>query len=92
MNEEKLKELQLEREELLLRKTYWRKKVGNVYVPIMIMVGIGITIIHLFVGIASLVGVLIFSRAIGEHMKAMQDDYIDILKEIRELEDEGIKK
>ncbi|MEA3372841.1 MAG: hypothetical protein U9Q62_04035 [Campylobacterota bacterium] len=79
-------ELKEERDQLELRKIYWRKKVGNIYVPIMIVAGLVITVIHLFAGIAFLVGVIIFTRAIDEHIKSMQEDYIDILNEIREIE------
>ena len=88
MSETTLKELLEERDQLALRKTYWRKKVGNIYVPIMIAAGLAITVIHLFVGIAFLVGVIIFTRAIDQHIKLMQEDYVDILNEIREIEDE----
>ncbi len=85
MQDETLKELQTERDQLALRKTYWHKQVGNRYVPVMLIVGLGITVIHLFAGIAFLVGVIIFTRAIDEHIKSMQEDYIDILNEIRDI-------
>ncbi len=89
MQKQTLSELEEERDQLALKKAYWRKKVGNRYVPMMIAVGLAMTIINLLVGIALLLGIIVFTRAIDEHIKQMQDEYIEIVKEIRELEDKA---
>lgn len=89
MHKQTLTELEEERDRLALKKSYWHKKVGNRYVPMMIVLGLAITVINLLVGIALLLGIIVFTRAIDEHIKQMQDDYIEILNEIREVEDEG---
>ncbi len=89
MHMQTLSELEEERDRLALKKSYWRKKVGSRYVPMMIVLGLAVTVINLLVGIALLLGIIIFTRVIDEHIKQMQDDYIEILGEIREIEDEG---
>ena len=87
MHKQTLIELEEERDRLALKKSYWRKKVGNRYVPMMLVLGLAVMVINLLAGIALLLGIIVFTRAIDEHIKQMQDDYIEILSEIREIED-----